>query len=58
MPSSAIAFTDGRTISFSIRVSNAGVTTSAGEYVPIPPVFGPVSPSPTRLWSCDVGRIT
>ena len=44
MPSAAIALTDGRTISRSIRSSSAGVTTSAGEYVPIPPVFGPVSP--------------
>ena len=29
----------------------SGVTTGAGEYAPMPPVFKPVSFSPTRLWS-------
>ena len=28
-----------------------GVTTGAGEYAPMPPVFGPWSPSRRRLWS-------
>ena len=27
----------------------AGSPASAGQYAPMPPVFGPVSPSPTRL---------
>jgi hypothetical protein len=27
-----------------------------GEYVPMPPVFRPASPSSARLWSCDVGN--
>ena len=35
-----------------IRVASAWSTDGTGEYAPIPPVFGPVSPSPTRLWSC------
>ena len=29
--------------------STDGVTTGAGEYAPMPPVLGPVSPSPTAL---------
>ena len=30
----------------------------AGAYAPMPPVFGPVSPSPMRLWSWATGRAT
>ena len=37
-----------------IRACSSGVTTGAGEYAPMPPVLGPASPSPSRLWSCDV----
>jgi hypothetical protein len=33
------------------------LTKGIGAIVPIPPVFGPVSPSPILLWSCDVGNI-
>ncbi len=33
------------------RACTFGVTTGAGEYAPMPPVFGPTSPSPRRLWS-------
>ena len=33
------------------RACTAGVTTGAGEYAPMPPVFGPWSPSSSRLWS-------
>src|SRR5881394_4180269 len=29
-----------------------------GQYAPMPPVLGPVSPSPSRLWSCAAGRTT
>mmetsp|Transcript_8397 Transcript_8397/g.21471 ORF Transcript_8397/g.21471 Transcript_8397/m.21471 type:complete len:371 (+) Transcript_8397:1101-2213(+) len=29
-----------------------GVRHGAGAYAPIPPVFGPLSPSSARLWSC------
>ena len=58
IPSDAIASTDGRTMSCSMASRSFGVTTSAGEYAPMPPVFGPVSPSPIRLWSWEVGRIT
>ena len=42
-------FTVGATISSMARCSSAGVRTRAGLYAPIPPVLGPVSPSPTRL---------
>ena len=34
--------------------NTSAVTTGAGEYAPIPPVFGPWSPSKIRLWSCEV----
>lgn len=34
----------------------AGVMMGAGEYAPIPPVFGPVSPSPTALWSWTAAK--
>ena len=33
-------------------VAVASSTIGTGEYAPIPPVFGPVSPSPTRFASC------
>ena len=36
-----------------MRSCTAESTTGAGEQAPIPPVFGPVSPSPAALWSCD-----
>ncbi len=36
----------------------SGVATETGAYAPMPPVLGPVSPSPTRLWSCDGRRST
>ena len=36
----------------SIRSASASSTNGTGEYAPMPPVFGPVSPSPTRLKSC------
>ena len=58
IPSPAIASTEGRTIVRSISPMSSGVTTSAGEYAPIPPVLGPVSPSPILLWSWEVGRMT
>ena len=35
--------------------SSAEYGTGAGAYAPIPPVLGPVSPSPMRLWSCASG---
>ena len=31
-------------------------TNGTGEYAPMPPVFGPLSPSNTRLWSCAVAN--
>ncbi len=43
--------TVGITISRSTRAWTSGVTTGAGEYAPMPPVFGPSSPSRSRLWS-------
>ena len=41
-----------------MRSCTASSTTGAGEYAPIPPVFGPVSPSPAALWSCDDASAT
>ena len=41
-----------------ISASSAAVTTGAGEQAPMPPVFGPWSPSSTRLWSCEVASGT
>ncbi len=50
-PSAAMPAMVGRTISSRMRRSTSGVTTGAGEYAPMPPVFGPRSPSSRRLWS-------
>ena len=50
-PSAIMPCTVGFTTSRITRACTSGVTTGAGEYAPIPPVLGPVSPSPTRLWS-------
>ena len=35
--------------------ASASCGIGAGAYAPIPPVFGPVSPSPMRLWSWAMG---
>ncbi|MCW0417473.1 hypothetical protein NB689_003227 [Xanthomonas sacchari] len=48
-PSSRMPRTVGSTTSRITRACTSGVTTGAGEYAPMPPVLGPVSPSPTRL---------
>ena len=45
MPSAAMPSTAGRITSRMIRACIAGVTTGAGEYAPMPPVFGPWSSS-------------
>ena len=50
VPSAAIAATVRSSIG-QIAASVAASTEGTGAYAPIPPVFGPVSPSPTRLWS-------
>mmetsp|Transcript_21548 Transcript_21548/g.47288 ORF Transcript_21548/g.47288 Transcript_21548/m.47288 type:complete len:323 (+) Transcript_21548:841-1809(+) len=55
-PSLAMPSTVGCTMSSTTMRSISGVTTGAGEYAPMPPVFGPVSPSPTGLWSCAETR--
>ncbi len=39
-------------------MAGAGSKPGAGETAPMPPVLGPVSPSPTRLWSRAVPRNT
>ena len=49
-----IACADGELAHFSLRwydevALTASVMTGAGEYAPMPPVFGPVSPSKARL---------
>ncbi len=49
MPSRAMPSTVGRMISCITFACTLGVTTGAGEYAPMPPVLGPVSPSPRRL---------
>ena len=54
MPSAARARIVGLMISSMMRACSAGVMTGAGEYAPMPPVFGPRSPSCRRLWSCEV----
>ena len=54
VPSRARPRTVGTMTSRMMRSCIAGVTTGAGEYAPMPPVFGPASPSSRRLWSCDV----
>src|SRR5918992_917412 len=51
MPSCAMPWIVGRMISRITRACTFGVTTGAGEYAPMPPVLGPVSPSRSRLWS-------
>src|SRR5436190_412142 len=56
MPLAASVAITGRTISSMTARSSAGVTSGDGEYAPMPPVLGPVSPSPRRLWSCDGAR--
>src|SRR5512143_397227 len=43
--------TAGTITSRLIRAWSARGTTGAGEYAPMPPVFGPASPSRSRLWS-------
>ncbi len=45
-------FNVGKITSRMARACTSGVTTGAGEYAPMPPVFGPRSPSWMRLWSC------
>ncbi len=52
VPSDTIPASVGSTISARMRASTWEVTTGGGEYAPIPPVFGPRSPSKARLWSC------
>ena len=51
MPSAAMPAIAGTMTSRMMRACTVGVTTGAGEYAPMPPVFGPASPSPSRLWS-------
>ena len=41
-----------------MRSCTTASTTGAGEYAPIPPVFGPVSPSPAALWSWEDASAT
>ena len=51
MPRRASSSTTGWRTSARIRSTNASSTSATGEYEPMPPVFGPVSPSPIRLKS-------
>ena len=57
-PSAAMPSTVGLMMSRITTSVISGVTTGAGEYAPMPPVFKPVSPSPTRLWSCALASAT
>ncbi len=52
VPRSAMPRTVGSMMRVMIAASRAGVISGAGDTAPMPPVLGPVSPSPTRLWSC------
>ena len=52
VPRAASSSTTGRSTVSTISSTNAVSAAGTGEYEPIPPVFGPVSPSPTRLKSC------
>ncbi len=51
-PSAARPATVGTTISCMIRLWPSRLMFVVGETVPMPPVFGPLSPSSARLWSC------
>ena len=51
MPRAASTGSSGATASSTSRSARASSTSATGEYAPIPPVLGPVSPSPTRLKS-------
>src|SRR5262249_47469507 len=46
------ACTVGTRIDASTSRSSSGVPSGAGQYAPIPPVFGPRSSSKAALWSC------
>ena len=48
-PSSTMAFAIGFMIVFIVSSMICGVMRRTGEYTPIPPVFGPVSPSYAHL---------
>ena len=48
-PSEFIAFSVGIRISFSVRSAISSVYSGLGANAPMPPVFGPLSPSNTRL---------
>ena len=54
MPRRAISAIVGLMVSFSAFCVISSVIIGAGEYAPMPPVFGPLSPSKARLWSCAV----
>ena len=41
---------------FKILSFKSSVKLGVGEKAPMPPVFGPVSLSPTLLWSCALAR--
>jgi hypothetical protein len=58
LPSRLMPSMVGCNDSFITRFIICGVATGAGEYAPMPPVFGPVSPSPILLWSWAAGRGT
>ena len=50
-----MAWTVGTNTSRSSSASSSGVPSGAGQYAPMPPVFGPLSPSKAALWSWDGG---
>ena len=55
-PASRIADSVGLIISVIAREMSSGVAMEVGAYAPIPPVFGPKSPSSRRLWSCAASK--
>jgi len=48
-PSAASAASVGRKTRLLASATTSAVARDTGAYAPMPPVFGPVSPSPTRL---------
>ena len=56
MPSSDNPFNVGFIILLIILLSISSDISLEGEYAPMPPVFLPLSPSNTLLWSCAVPK--
>src|SRR2546425_3404818 len=58
VPRRARAFATGAITASATACAWSSGSTAVGENAPMPPVFAPVSPSPTRLWSRAGGSAT